>query len=55
LRKRVRYWNLREEALDRPVWRTGFGSGCGPVVRQTAAVPFYQLTGDTVAIRKILS
>jgi hypothetical protein len=23
-------------ALDRAVWRTGFGSGCGPVIRQTA-------------------
>jgi hypothetical protein len=28
------YWKLKEEALDRTVWRTGFGSGCGPVVRQ---------------------
>ena len=26
---------LREEALDRTVWCTEFGSGCGPVVRQT--------------------
>jgi hypothetical protein len=24
---------LEEEALDRTVWRTGFGRGCGPVVR----------------------
>jgi len=27
------YWKLNEEALDRTVWRTGFGRGCGPVVR----------------------
>jgi len=27
---------LKEEALDRTVWRTRFGRGCGPVVRQTA-------------------
>jgi hypothetical protein len=27
------YWKLKEEALDRPVRRTGFGRGCGPVVR----------------------
>ena len=27
---------LNEEALDRTVWRTGYGSGCGTVVRQTA-------------------
>ena len=29
------YWKLKEEELDRTVWRTGFGRGCGPVVRQT--------------------
>jgi len=26
---------LTEAALDRVVWRTGFGRGCGLVVRQT--------------------
>jgi hypothetical protein len=26
---------LEGEAVDRTVWRTGFGRGCGPVVRQT--------------------
>ena len=30
------YWKLKEEAVDRTVWRTGFGRGCGPVCRQTA-------------------
>jgi hypothetical protein len=29
-------WTLKEEALDRTVWRTRFGSGYGPVVRETA-------------------
>ena len=29
------YWNLKEEALDRTVWRTGFRRGYGPVERQT--------------------
>ena len=29
------YWKLEEEALDRTVWRTRFGRGYGPVVRQT--------------------
>jgi len=28
------YWKLKEEALDRTVWRTGFGRGYGPVVRE---------------------
>jgi hypothetical protein len=31
-----RYWKLKEEALDRTLWRTGFGRGYGRVVRQTA-------------------
>jgi len=30
-----RYWKVEEEALDRAVWRTGFGKGYGPVIRQT--------------------
>ena len=30
-----RYWKLKEEALDRTLWRTRFGRGYGPVVRQT--------------------
>ena len=29
-------WKLEEEALDRTVWRTRFGRGTEPVVRQTA-------------------
>jgi hypothetical protein len=30
------YWKLKEESLDRTLWRTRFGSSYGPVVRQTA-------------------
>jgi len=30
------YCQLKEEALDRTVWRAGFGRSFGPVVRQTA-------------------
>ena len=29
------YCHLKEEALDRTMWRARFGSGFGPVVRQT--------------------
>jgi len=36
LKERRRYFHLKEEALDRTVWRAGFGRGFGPVVRQTA-------------------
>ena len=28
--------HLKEEALDRTMWRVRFGRGFGPVVRQTA-------------------
>lgn len=30
------YRELKEEALDRSLWRTGFGRGYGPVAGQTA-------------------
>jgi hypothetical protein len=30
------YCHLKEEALDRTIWRNRFGRGVGPVVRQTA-------------------
>ena len=35
LKERRRYSHLKEEALDRIIWRAGFGRGFGPVVRQT--------------------
>jgi hypothetical protein len=35
LKEKRRYWNLKEEALDCILWRTRFGRGYGPVVRQT--------------------
>jgi hypothetical protein len=36
LNEKGRYWKLKEEALDVTLWRTLFGRGYGPVVRQTA-------------------
>jgi hypothetical protein len=27
-------WKLKEEEVDRILWRTRFGKACGPVVRQ---------------------
>jgi len=33
LKERRGYCHLKEEALDRAVWRAGFGRGFGPVVR----------------------
>ena len=34
LKERRGYSQLKEEALDRTMWRAGFGRGFGPVVRQ---------------------
>jgi hypothetical protein len=34
LKEKKRYWKLKEEALDHALWRTRFGRGYGPVVRQ---------------------
>ena len=33
LKERRGYSNLKEEALDRTMWRARFGRGCGPVVK----------------------
>jgi hypothetical protein len=35
LKERIGYSHLKKEALDRTMWRTRFGRGFGPVVRQT--------------------
>jgi hypothetical protein len=35
LKERRGYSQLKEEALDRTMWRARFGRGLGPVVRQT--------------------
>jgi hypothetical protein len=36
LKERRGYSHMKEEALDRTIWRARFGRGFGPVVRQTA-------------------
>ena len=36
LKERRGYFHLKEEALDRTMWRAGFGRDFGPVVRQTS-------------------
>jgi len=36
LKERRGYSHLKEEALDRTMWRARFGRGFGPVLRQTA-------------------
>jgi hypothetical protein len=34
LKEKERCWKLKEEALDRTVWRIRFGRGYGPVVNE---------------------
>jgi hypothetical protein len=36
LKEKRGFSHLKEETLDRTMWRAGFGRGFGPVVRQTA-------------------
>jgi hypothetical protein len=36
LKERRGYCHLKQEALDRTMWRASFGRGFGPVMRQTA-------------------
>jgi hypothetical protein len=35
LKEGSEYSHLKEEALDRTMWRSRFGRGFGPVIRQT--------------------
>jgi hypothetical protein len=37
------YLQLKEEALDRTMWRAGFGRGFRPVVRETAELMEHEL------------
>jgi len=41
LKERRGYCHLKEKALDRTMWRAGFGRGFGPVVRQTSKGNIY--------------
>jgi hypothetical protein len=36
LKETIGYCILNDETLDHPLWRTGLGIGCGPVVREAA-------------------
>jgi hypothetical protein len=49
LKERRGYSHLKEEALDRTMWRTRFGRGFGPVVRQTAKCMNYILFTNVAA------
>jgi hypothetical protein len=52
LKEKRRYWKLKEEALDRTLWRTRFGRGYGPVVRQTTKLMMPVLNETCLQRRK---
>jgi len=41
LKERRGYWKLKEEGLVHIPWRTRFGRGYGPVIRQTTSNKIY--------------
>ena len=51
LTERTGYSNLKEEALDRTMWRARFGRAFGPVVRQTAKGMTIFLSGATFSLQ----
>jgi hypothetical protein len=53
LKERRRYSHLKEEALDRTMWRARFGRGFGPVVRQTTKLNELQLYSQTIALGSV--
>jgi hypothetical protein len=53
LKEKRRYWKLKEEAPDHTVWRTRFGRGYGPFVRQTTKSMNGQETSHLQGIQTI--
>ena len=47
LKDRKGYSHLKEEALDRTMWRNHFGRGVGPVVRQITERMKVEMAKDT--------
>jgi len=43
LKERRGYSHLKEEALDRTMWRARFGRGFGPIVRQTTKLIYLRV------------
>ena len=41
LKEKRGYFKLKEDALDRTLCITRFGRGCGPVVRQTTGLMYF--------------
>jgi len=54
LKERGRCWKSKEEALYRPLWRTGFGRGYGTIVRRTSELMCNMETLTVVSTTKIM-
>jgi hypothetical protein len=55
LKERRGYCHLKEEALDRAMWRNRFGRGVGPVVRLRYEMKYVCNTKEVSPIKNILS
>jgi hypothetical protein len=44
---------LKEDVVDRILWRTGFGRGCEPVVRQAAVSMNERMSGKIIFLRDL--
>jgi hypothetical protein len=54
-KERRGYSHLKEEALDRTMWRASFGRGFGPVVRQTAEWMIWNVVKVDEMVRNIVT
>jgi hypothetical protein len=60
INEKRRYWNLKEEAVDRALWRTSCRRGYGLVLRQTTwslditrpSTIFYRLLLNWASLRR---
>jgi hypothetical protein len=55
LKERKGYFHLKEEALDRTMWKARFGRGFGPVVRQKKKKKNTQILFGRKVLRMISS
>jgi hypothetical protein len=55
LKERTGYSHLKEEALDRTMWRACFERGFGPVVRQTVERTYLLTPWSRVPLEKLTS
>ena len=55
LKETREHCKFKEETLDRILYRTRFGRGCGPVVRPTMAwIQIFAVSREDGEVRKIL-